>query len=70
MSGDPYRVLQVDRAACSQVIEAAFRALRELVLSDGSEEAPGRLAELNRAHRALSDPQAREALDRRLGVRG
>lgn len=67
MSIDPYRVLQVDRAACPQVIEAAFGALREMALGDASEDAPRRLAELNRAHRVLVDPAARAAVDHQLG---
>ena len=68
MTDDPYRVLQVDRAACPQVIEAAFGALREIALGDESEDAPRRLAELNRAHRALADPAARAAVDGELGA--
>lgn len=54
------RVLQVDPAACPEVIDAAFAVLRERCLRDESEGAPRRLAELNAAHRALraGAPQA------------
>ena len=48
------RVLQVDPAACPQVIEAAFRVLRELACMDDSPGGGRRLVELNRAHRLLS----------------
>ncbi len=63
MSGreEPYRTLQVDPAACPEVIEAAFGVLREQALRDPSDAAPRRLAELNAAHRVLSDPQTRAA---------
>jgi curved DNA-binding protein CbpA len=45
------------------VIEAAFGVLREQALRDPSDAAPRRLAELNAAHRVLSDPEARAAHD-------
>jgi hypothetical protein len=60
---DPYRVLQVDPAACPEVISAAFTVLREMVLAGDAVDAPRRLAELNRAHRTLSDPGRRAAHD-------
>lgn len=60
---DPYAVLQVARRASARVIEAAFAVLREEVLAADSDDAPRRLAELNRAHRTLSDPLRRAAHD-------
>ncbi|MDX6554092.1 MAG: DnaJ domain [Miltoncostaeaceae bacterium] len=64
MSGPgPYRTLQVDPEACPAVIDAAFGVLREQALRDPSDGAPRRLAELNAAHRILSDPAARAAHD-------
>ena len=64
MSGaDPYRTLQVDPAACPEVIEAAYTVLREQACRDDSDAAPRRLADLMRAHRVLSDPGARARLD-------
>ncbi|MGD9694772.1 MAG: hypothetical protein AB7V42_03815 [Thermoleophilia bacterium] len=62
---DPYRVLQVQPDACPQVIDAAFGALREMVLRDRSDDAPRRLARLNAAHRILADPERRAAHDAR-----
>jgi hypothetical protein len=47
-------VLQVAPGACREVVDAAFAALRELTLRDDRDDAPRRLAELNRAHRALT----------------
>jgi heme-degrading monooxygenase HmoA len=60
---DPYRVLQVYPDACSEVIDAAFGALRELVLRSEANDAPARLAELMAAHRTLSDPLLRAGHD-------
>jgi hypothetical protein len=51
---DPYRVLQVQPDACPEVIEAAFGALREMILRSDADDAPARLAELMAAHRALT----------------
>lgn len=62
-SSDPYRELQVDRAACPQVIDAAFAVLREMTLRSDDEDAPRRLARLMAAHRILSDPARRAQLD-------
>jgi hypothetical protein len=56
-------VLQVDREACPQVIEAAFAVLREIVLVSDDAGAPRRLAELNAARRVLMDPARRAAHD-------
>jgi hypothetical protein len=50
-SEEAFRVLQVDRAASRQVVDAAFGVLREMCLSDDADDAPRRLAELTRAHR-------------------
>lgn len=60
---DPYRELQVDPAACPEVISAAFAVLREMVLRSEAPDAPRRLARLNAAHRTLSDPERRAAHD-------
>jgi hypothetical protein len=49
------RVLQVDPEACPEVIEAAFRVLREHACRDDSPAGGRRLVELNRAHRRLSE---------------
>jgi hypothetical protein len=49
------RVLQVDPEASSEVIEAAFRVLREQACRDDSAAGGRRLVELNRAHRRLSE---------------
>ena len=50
-SEEAFRVLQVDPAACRQVVDAAFGALRERCLRDDADDAPRRLAELTLAHR-------------------
>ena len=50
-SEQAFRVLQVDPAACRQVIDAAFGVLREMCLRDDADDAPRRLAELTLAHR-------------------
>jgi hypothetical protein len=60
---DPYRVLQVQRDARPEVVDAAFGVLREIVLSSDAGDAPARLAELMAAHRTLSDPALRAAHD-------
>ena len=61
MREDPYAILQVDRSARPEVIEAAFRVLRELLLSEDPPDAPQRLAALNRAHRTLTETGRRRA---------
>lgn len=48
-----YRVLQVLPHAHPRVIRAAHTALRELVLADPADDAPRRLAEVDRAHVVL-----------------
>lgn len=50
---EAYRVLQVLPDAHPRVIRAAHAALRELALSDPSDDAPRRLAEVDRAHVVL-----------------
>jgi len=55
------RALQVDPAACPEVVEAAFRVLRELACRDGSPAGGRRLVELNRAHRLLSQEARADA---------
>ncbi len=65
---DPYRVLQVDHQACTQVIEAAFGVLREMTLRSDDDDAPRRLARLGAAHRVLADPERRAAHDLLRGV--
>jgi hypothetical protein len=51
----PYRVLQIDPGACPEVIEAAFRVLREQACRDDSPAGGRRLIELNRAHREVTE---------------
>jgi hypothetical protein len=55
---EAFRVLQVDPGACPEVIRAAFGALREMCLREDGDDAPRRLAELNRALRAVGEPPA------------
>jgi len=50
----PHLVLQVQPDASREVVDAAFEALREMVLRSDAVDAPRRLAELNAAHRALA----------------
>jgi hypothetical protein len=45
--------------ACPEVVDAAFGALRELILRSEARDAPRRLAELMAAHRTLADPASR-----------
>ena len=67
---DHYAVLQVDRAACREVIDAAFTVLREMAMVGGADDAYQRLVELNRAHHVLSDPGRRAAYDATLAGTG
>jgi hypothetical protein len=46
-----------------EVVDAAFGALREIVLRSDADDAPARLAELMAAHRTLGDPVLRAAPD-------
>ena len=50
---EAYRILEVDPAARPEVVRAAFTALRELCLAEDADDAPRRLAELNRALRIV-----------------
>lgn len=50
---DPYRVLQVQPDARPEVIEAAFRVLREMACHD-ERDGVAWLVRLNWAHRALT----------------
>jgi hypothetical protein len=59
---DPYRVLQVRPEACPEVVEAAFGALREMILRSDADDAPARLAELNLARRMAGERAAAERL--------
>lgn len=66
MSGgaeDPYAVLQVHVGARAEVIEAAFKVLREILMTEDPPDAPQRLVALNAAHHVLSDPERRRQHD-------
>lgn len=60
---DHYRVLQVHREACSEVIEAAFTVLREKLIREDGDDAARRLAQLNAAHLTLSRADLRRVYD-------
>ena len=62
---DYYRVLQVDRSAPIETIEAAYRRLAREAHPDlnDSPDATQRMQELNEARAALRDPLKRAALD-------
>ncbi len=62
---DPYKTLQVDPEADTDVIQAAFRRLASRFHPDrgGGPEAAARMVALNRAWEILSDPQRRAAFD-------
>jgi curved DNA-binding protein CbpA len=63
---DPYKVLQVDREAEDEVIQAAYRRLARKYHPDLAEtsEAAGRMAGINAAWELIGDPEARRAYDR------
>jgi curved DNA-binding protein CbpA len=63
-----YKVLQVDREASPEVIEAAYRRLAKMYHPDvaSGREATLRMAEINAAHDALKDPASRRAIDQEL----
>jgi curved DNA-binding protein CbpA len=63
MKPDPYVVLQVHHAARTEVIEAAFTVLREILIREDPPDAAGRLAALNNAHQTLTDPELRRRHD-------
>jgi hypothetical protein len=50
---DAYRILEVDPGARPEVVRAAFTVLREMCLAEDADDAPRRLAELNRAFRLV-----------------
>jgi hypothetical protein len=56
---DAYRTLQVDPSACREVVDAAFAVLREMCLRADEDDAPRRLADLNRAHRIAGESARR-----------
>lgn len=66
---DAYRVLQVDPSAEHVVIQAAYRALARRFHPDGDEPDAHRMAELNRAHAVLRDPESRRRHDMKRTMR-
>ena len=52
---EAYRVLELDPRARPEVVRAAFTALREICLREDGDDAPRRLAELNRALRLATE---------------
>ncbi|MFL5777742.1 MAG: J domain-containing protein [Chloroflexota bacterium] len=62
---DPYKVLQVDREAEDEVIQAAYRRLALKYHPDtAGPEASGRMASINEAWRLIGRPADRQAFDR------
>jgi curved DNA-binding protein CbpA len=63
---DPYKILQVDREAEDEVIQAAYRRLARKYHPDlaKSEDAAARMAGINAAWELIGDPVARRAFDR------
>ncbi len=63
---DPYKVLQVDREAEDEVIQAAYRRLARKYHPDLAEtaDAAARMAGINAAWELIGDPDARGAYDR------
>ncbi|KAJ2162882.1 secretory subunit [Coemansia sp. RSA 552] len=62
---DPYEVLGIDNGEAEDVIRRAYRKLSlkwhpDKVDADRKEEAGEVMAEINRAHKTLTDPEARE----------
>jgi curved DNA-binding protein CbpA len=67
---DAYRVLQIDPAAETSVLQAAYRALARRYHPDGEAPDPARMAALNRAYALVRTPELRTAYDReRSGLR-
>jgi len=62
---EAHRVLEVQPDACREVVDAAFSALREKLIREDPPDAARRLALLNAAHRALSDPSRGGAMSPR-----
>ncbi len=52
---EAYLVLEVHPSARPEVVRAAFAALREICLREDGDDAPRRLAELNRAFRTVGE---------------
>jgi hypothetical protein len=52
---EAYRVLELHPSARPEVVRAAFGALREICLREDGDDAPRRLAELNRAFRTVTE---------------
>jgi hypothetical protein len=65
---DPYKVLQVDRQASPEVIEAAYRRLAKMNHPDVSTaiDAGLRMKAINAAHELLEDAASRRSVDERL----
>ena len=63
---DPYKVLQVDREAEDEVIQAAYRRLARKYHPDLAEtpDAEARMASINAAWELIGDPASRAAHDR------
>jgi curved DNA-binding protein CbpA len=63
---DPYKVLQVDREAEDEVIQAAYRRLARKYHPDlaKSADAAARMAGINAAWELIGDPEVRRAFDR------
>ena len=63
---DPYKVLQVDREAEDEVIQAAYRRLARKYHPDLAEtpDAAAKMASINAAWEMIGDPAARAAYDR------
>ena len=70
MRGDPYKVLQVDRDAEPEVIEAAFRRLARKYHPDlnAAPDATERMRDIRNAYEVLRDPRLRAEHDRREGT--
>lgn len=62
-TGDAYRVLQVDPAADSVVIQAAYRALARRYHADGDAPDNRRMSAINAAYAILRDPERRRRHD-------
>jgi DnaJ-class molecular chaperone len=64
---DYYEILGIDRRAGPAEIRKAYRKLAQLCHPDKSgKEDASRFREIQQAYETLSDPQAREAYDRKL----
>jgi len=69
VTGDPYKVLQVDPEAEDEVIAAAYRRLAMKYHPDtGGPESEARMSAINAAWEILRDPDRRATLDRERSV--